>query len=84
VEAIHVSQRGTRQRRRSTLVALGLGLALAGCSSTEPDAPFAEFLVRLAAESFVVRVTDPGAIAQFREAVAGRRAGFPISEDHYA
>jgi hypothetical protein len=73
-----MSQRRTRQRSRSTLVALSLGLALAGCSSTEPDAPFAEFLARVEAESFVVRVTDPGVIAQYREAVAGRRAGFPM------
>lgn len=30
------------------------------------------------AETFVVRVTDGGEIARFREAVAGRRSGFPL------
>ena len=60
-------------------IALSLAL-LAGlaCSSTSPDDASAQFEVDVVGERFVVRSTHPETIAQLREAVAGRRGGFPI------
>ena len=52
------------------------GLALASCS-TEPDPTHADFVVSVESEIFVARITDPGTIVQFREAMAGTRSGFP-------
>lgn len=63
-------------------IRLGAGLALAalsfGCSSAEPDGPFADFVVDVDSERFVLRSTNPATIVQLREVVAGRRSGFPI------
>jgi hypothetical protein len=67
-----------RDRRRASIVAIGLGIAFAGCSPTREDDAFAEFGVRVGSESFVVRVADAGEIARFREALAGNRVGFPL------
>jgi hypothetical protein len=57
-------------------VIAALGLALAACSA-EPDPTHADFVVNVESETFVARITDPGTIVQFREAMAGTRSGFP-------
>jgi hypothetical protein len=59
------------------LAAVALLLALAGCSSTGPDDGSADFVVAVGADTFVVRSTHAETILRLREALAGRRAGFP-------
>ena len=64
----------------SRLPAIALSLALlAGlaCSSTSPDDASADFVADLDGERFVVRSTNPETITHLREALAGRRRGFP-------
>jgi hypothetical protein len=59
--------------------AAALALAvLGGCSSTGPSDSAAEFVVAVGDERFTLRSTDAATIAQLREAVGGRRQGFPI------
>jgi hypothetical protein len=60
------------------LPALLVVLAIGGCSSTGPDDGAADFVVAVGSETFVLRSTHPETITQLREAVAGRRQGFPI------
>ena len=56
-------------------IALLAGLA---CSSTSADDPSADFTVAVASDQFVLRSTHPETIAALRDALAGRRQGFPI------
>lgn len=56
--------------------------AACGCSSTAPSGSSAEFVVAVGSERFTLRSTDAGTIAQLRDALAGRRAGFPIGPLH--
>ncbi len=58
------------------VLALSSVVAASACA-TSPDVPYAEFVVQVGAESFVARLTDPGEITRFREAMAGGRSGFP-------
>ena len=63
---------------RLSKVALALALlAGAACSSTSPDEGSAEFVVAVGAEQFVVRSTHAPTAALMREALGGRRSGFP-------
>lgn len=62
--------------RGPAILALSSVLLFSRCS-TEPDPPYADFVVLVGTETFVARITDPGAVAQFREAMAGARQGFP-------
>ena len=68
--------------RAHRLFRLMAGLALAAlsfaCSGAEPDGPFADFVIDVDSERFVLRSTNPATIVQLREVVAGRRSGFPI------
>ena len=63
-------------KQGSAIAAFGLALVVSSCS-TEPDPPYAEFVVQVETETFVARIADPAAIVQFRQAMAGSRAGFP-------
>jgi hypothetical protein len=63
-------------KNRSAIAVLGLAFVFSSCS-TEPDSSYAEFVVQVETESFVARIADPAAILQFRQAMAGSRAGFP-------
>ena len=64
------------------LLRLMSGLALAalsfGCSDAGPDGAFADFVIDVDSERFVLRTTNPETIVQMRELLAGRRSGFPI------
>ena len=53
-------------------------LVVGGCSSAGPGDSSAEFVVSVAGEQFTLRSEDAATIAQLREAMAGRRQGFPI------
>jgi hypothetical protein len=65
--------------QRPPLVALALCLfaGLASCSSSDPSDGVAEFVVDVAGERFVMRVTEPQTIELARERMAGRNARFP-------
>ena len=58
-------------------LALILVIAMGGCSGTSPDEGSADFVIAVGAETFVVRSTHAETIVQMREALAGRRTGFP-------
>ena len=62
---------------RVASIGLGALLAIAGCG-TGPGDPSAEFVVAVGSETFVLRTTHPETMALFRDALAGRRSGFPI------
>jgi hypothetical protein len=62
---------------RRAITALGFALLFHSCS-TEPDPPYADFVVQVGAESFLARIADPAEIVRFREAMAGIRSGFPL------
>jgi hypothetical protein len=63
-------------RPSNIVLALGLLSGLA-CSSTSPDEGSADFVVAVGSEQLVVRSTHPETVAQMRDALAGRRSGFP-------
>jgi hypothetical protein len=54
------------------------GALLGGCSATGPSDSSADFVVAVGDERFTLRSTDAATIAQLRDALAGRRSGFPI------
>ena len=55
-----------------------LAFGLAGCTSTQPTAAEAEFLVAVFGEQFVMRVRDPETIRLAREHLQGRNNRFPL------
>jgi hypothetical protein len=70
----------TRRLRRSRyFLALAAAFAVFGCSSspTAPGPEGAEFVVDVAGERFVVRVTDPATIERARQNLQGRNTMFP-------
>jgi hypothetical protein len=63
--------------RAWTLAAACL-LAAACSAGTEPSVPHVDFVVDVDGERFVLRSSDPATVADLRDVLAGRRAGFPI------
>ena len=64
------------KRCRRAIAALGFALLFHSCS-TEPDPPYADFVVQVETETFIARIADPAGSARFREAMTGSRSGFP-------
>ena len=64
--------------RRAAAVAVLWALAVASCSISEPDPPHVDFVVSVAGETFVLRVTDAETIRLARENREGRNSRFPI------
>lgn len=64
-----------RVPRRAAAVACGL--VVASCGTTDPTPASVDFVVAVAEERFVLRVTDPETIRLARESLAGRGGRFP-------
>jgi hypothetical protein len=59
-------------------IALVAATLLAGACSSDPDEPYAEFLVGVGRETFVLRATDPETVSLAFDNFRGRNAMFPI------
>jgi alkylglycerol monooxygenase len=62
----------------ATRLVLLAGFFVAGCDDGRADRPYAEFLVAVDRETFVLRATDPETIRLATENFRGRNAMFPI------
>jgi hypothetical protein len=66
-------------RRGVVAAAAALGcLMSASCGTSEPSAPFVDFVVAVTDETFVLRASDPETIAAAYENLRGGNARFPI------
>ncbi len=62
---------------RAAAVALAAA-ALTGCGGGGPDGPFTDFVVAVNDQTFVLRLSDRGAIAAAYDNLRGRNNQFPI------
>ena len=66
-------------RRGVVAAAATLGCLLsASCGTSEPSAPFVDFVVAVTDETFVLRASDPETIAAAYENLRGGNGRFPI------
>ena len=65
--------------RRGVAAAATLGcLMSASCGTSEPSAPFVDFVVAVTDETFVLRASDPETIAAAYDNLRGGNGSFPI------
>lgn len=68
-----------RNRIVAAIILAGMAFSSAGCSNpTSPTPAFADFVVDVDGERFVVRVTDPDTIRLAQDNLEGRNTRFPM------